>query len=214
MKKLEFFMVLALVLAVLALTPSSLQAAWVGNDLEGSGGEKSSQTEGFIIDGASYFLQSYADILLILNESEIGLKNGIHGERVFQLVETARDKLETAIKQYSLALALIKKTVFSETWLQTLKTFDYEGLAAARHLHPDVMQQVSAFLSNCDVVGLYQRLLDNMKKLQTQLQEMAKNAPNGILPGMEQLRTLYQLYSDSMLLGYYTSLALSTIKSL
>jgi hypothetical protein len=176
---------------------SVLPAAWVGNNSESGaaaseGGEKSDFYEGFIIDGASYFLKSYADIFLLLNESEIGLKNGFNLDQAHQLINSALDKLIFSEENYSMALIQIKKTVFAETWLSAVKTFDYKRLTVLRRLHPDVMGQVAAFLTGGDVIGLYQHMMDSLKNMKTTLQTIGQNTNQGILPDMEALRSLYQ----------------------
>ncbi len=213
MNKLNVLSVLVVVMIGALCLTSPLQAAWVGND-GGGGGKSGSRAEEFIIQGASYYLQSYSDFLLLLNESETGLIKGFDLTRAQQVIESGLDKLRVSEENYLLALAIIKKTVFDEAWLKALSAFDYERLAAERHLYPQVINQVAAFLTKGDVAGLYQQMADNLEGMITNLQALKEKAQEGILPGMEALRTLYRQYSDFMTSGYYASLVFSTVKSL
>lgn len=216
MKKTNFLCVLVLVVGfVLGFSPA-LQAAWVGNSIGGGAGgtESSSEAESFVIDGASYFLRSYSDIFLLLNESEAGLKTGFNLDRAHQQVQSALSMVLLSRSSYSRALVAIRSMDFDPGWMQALKAFDYQGLAAARHLHPIVMDRVAGFLKSGDVIGLYQQFMDDLKTMSTSLLNIDKDAKKGIVPGMETLRTLYQDYSDFMLFGYYTSLVFSEIETL
>lgn len=214
MKKTLSLLTVLLAAGIICAVSSTLQGAWVGNDLIKGDSENSILVEGYIIDGASSFLRSYSDLFLLLNESETGLKNGINLARVLEVTESALDKLDASVKSYESALAVIKSSTFNENWLDALKTFDYEKLTAARHLHPDVMNLVAGYLTNGDIVGLYQQLTDNLNRLAAQLRTMGTGTKKGLIPEMEALRTLYQQYSDSMLFGYYISLVFSEAKPL
>ena len=214
MKKTLSLLTVLLAVGIILAVPSTLQGAWVGNDLIKGNSENGILVEGYIIDGASSFLSSYSDLFLLLNESETGLKKGINLGRVLKVTENALDKLETSVKSYELALAVIRSSTFSENWLEALKNFDYEKLTETRHLHPDVMNLVAGFLTNGDIVGLYQQLTDNMNQLAAQLRTLVTGTKKGLIPEMEALRALYQQYSDSMLFGYYISLVFSEAKPL
>ncbi|UCH92732.1 MAG: hypothetical protein JSV88_20885 [Candidatus Aminicenantes bacterium] len=213
MKKFNVLSALVMVLGAVFCLTSVLPAAWVGNDIPpGRGsGETDSRIEGFIIDGASFFLRSHADIFLLLNESEVGLKTGFNLEEAHQLIESALDRLIISREKYANALALMKSTAWDETWLQKLKAFDYKGLTAVRQLHPDVMEQVAGFLVVGNVVGLYEQMVDELANMEKILRNMSKNTQKGIPPEMETLRILFQQYSDFMLFGYYTSLVFSEV---
>jgi hypothetical protein len=217
MKNLEVLVVAVLVLAAALCLPSTLKAAWVGNDgeegLKAAGGNVS-QVESFIIDGASYFLQSQADIFLLLNESEIGLKNGFNLEQALPLVDSALVKLTASGENYAQALSLIRAAGLAESWQQKLKTLDYQRLIEVRHLYPEVMKRVAAFLVKGDAVGLYQQMVDNLGEMSANLGKLQESMQKGNLPGMESLRDLYQQYADFMLVGYYASLVFNEVKTL
>lgn len=208
------FMFAIIVLAAMLAWAPTLQAAWVGNDIpiRTDVGEKSSQIENLIIDGASSFLKSYSDILLLLNESEIGLRDGFNLYQAQQLLDSAHGKLVFAKENYSRALDLIKGTQFEEAVLEKLKTFNYAGLTAARKLHPAAMKRVASFLSVGNVRGVYKKLVKDMEDILYRLREVREDCQKDILPGMEDLRTIFQEYSDVMLYGYYSSLVFSEIK--
>jgi len=210
MKILTF--VVTFLAALLLLAPAS-QAAWIANEGDtGTGEGVKNQVEGFIIDGASGFLKSYSDILLLLNESEIGLREGFNIAQAQQLIESALNKLVTSKENYSRACDLIKEAEFNQAWLQRLKAFDFAGLTVGRNLHPTMMRRVDSLLSTSGVAGVYQKIVTDLKDIIYGLQQMRENCQKNMLPGMEDLRTLYQNYSDFMLFGYYSSLVFNEVK--
>lgn len=205
-----------MLVVALALIPTILQCAWVGNGapipIPIPGGEKSG-VEGLIIEGASSFLQSHSDIFLLLKESEMGLKSGFNFSQAQLATDSALAQLKISKENYTIVADVLKNAVYSKETLYQLKTFNYEGLATTRNLNPRIMKRVAEYLIRGDVGGIYQAYVNDMNVMQKNLEGIHENLARNQQPGMEVLRTLFQEYMDFMNFGYYTSLVFDNLKN-
>lgn len=199
-----------IVISILLLT-CPMYAAWILNGGDSSG-DGESQGIGLIEDGASNFLQSYWNILMLLNESELSSTKGFDLAIARRVVDTAVIKLKTSRGKYSQALLLMKQTTYSPTFIQGLKDFDYDRFVEERHLNAYTMQSVSTYLSKGDVIGVYEKAIEDMNALQAKLAIIQYFIHCKEVPGLESLRALYQNYSGFMDFGYYCSLVFYEIK--
>lgn len=207
MKKLTFVMWLTVVLVCGAM---ALHASWAHNYIHGQG---EPEGDSLIVKGASAFLLSYSDVLLVLNESELG-KNGIAGpERSLGLVESALSRLTTSRQRYQDALVLLKLTERKKGMREKLKHFDYTGLVSARGLDDSAMQRVSAYLMAGDLAGLLRDAIHQLEELEGWLQYIRDNYSKSKSVEIDVLRPLFEGYSNFLRTGYYSSLVFSSIIS-
>jgi hypothetical protein len=205
MKRFSFIILLAVTVMFCA---AQLNASWVWNALHGPG-EKTG--DGLIVDGASAFLLSYSDVLLLLNESEMGPEGIAHPDRSLPLAESALSRLQASLEKYRDALGLLKITIYKPTMLKQLKHFDYNKMTEERRLDPGVMSRVSAHLAAGNLKGLFEESLLELKQLVDQLQDVRDRLSKGEHLDIEVLRRLYDGYSRFMQTGYYSSLVLQTM---
>jgi hypothetical protein len=199
-------------IACLVWVPA-LQGAWVGNDcLIDANQENAGVIDSLIVDGAANFLDSYSCFLRLLKESEIS-RGPIDYQKAKELIDSLAPYLEAAKENYAAAFSLMKGSSLDPAKLQTLETFDYDGFAAGRRLHSDGMNQVAAFLVKGDIKGVYRKIIDDLGGLLKGIGAVREGIKNHTSPGMEDLRTLYQQYSDLMQFGYYSSLVFAEIKN-
>jgi hypothetical protein len=200
---------LSLIFILIVFTVSYVNAAWVFNG--GDSGDGKENTGSLIIDGAANFLQSYSNILLLLNESELSPTMGFDFSIAGSYVDTAIRKLKVSREKYALALWEMKQTTFSSLIIQKLIDFDYDKLVEERDLNPCTMKQVSVYLSKGDVSGLYERAVKDLDALLMKLTTVQAYIRKNVVPEIEDLRALYQQYSGFMQSGYYSSLIFSEV---
>lgn len=190
-----------------------LQGAWVGNDppIDGEK-ENAGVINSLIVDGAANFLDSYSYFLRLLKESEIS-PGQMDNQKASELIDSLAPYLEASKENYAAAFSLMKGLSINPDKLQALETFDYAGLAAKRRLHSDSMSQVAAFLVKGDVKGIYGKIIDDLDRISKGIKAVREDIKNNISPGIEDLRALYQQYSDLMQFGYYSSLVFAEIKN-
>lgn len=188
-------------------------ALWILNDppIPGPPIQSDTETSNLIIDGASDFLQSYSQLLLLLKESEKTSKNGFDFINAQNVSISAVKKLTSSKENYTHAVTRMKESGFDKTAIQKLQEFNYEGLTEQRKCHPDVMNEVSFYLAKGDILGLYEEMVSDLGLMLNSLIIIKNCTQENTLPHIEDLRALYQQYSDFMLKGYYTSLIFDEI---
>jgi hypothetical protein len=194
---------------------SPLCAAWFGNDTypcPGCAKSIGSSSDDVIVDGASAFLQSYAQVLLLLNESELSSKYGFNFSSSGAIVDLALTKLIEAKKNHLSYLQCLEQITISKEYINALVNFDYKVLVEKRNLAPYVMGKISAFLKKGDIRGFFYESVNRMEELRGILITIDGNIKNSIIPDMETLRSLYQKYSELMTMGYYSSIIFSELK--
>lgn len=214
MRKLIFLMSFSMIVCLVCwVWVPGLQGAWVGNDppIDGEN-ESAGVINSLIVDGAANFLDSYSYFLRLLKESEISPEQ-MDYQKADQLIDVLVPYLEASKANYATAFSLMKGLSINPDKLQRLETFDYAGLAAKRRLHSDGMNQVAAFLGKGDVNGIYGKIIDDLDRILKRIKAVRGDIKNNISPGMEDLRILYQQYSDLMEFGYYSSLVFAEIRN-
>jgi hypothetical protein len=197
------------VISILLIT-CPVYATWIANG--GESGEGKDESGSLIIEGASNFLQSYSNILMLLNESELSSTSGFDFTIARSAVDTAAIKLKNSREKYSQALLLMKQAEYSSFFIQGLKDFHYDKFVEERHLNPCTMQHVSTYLSKGDVIGVYEKAIKDLDVLHAKLAIIRAFIHSNEVPGLEDLQTLYQHYSDFMAFGYYCSLVFYEVK--
>jgi hypothetical protein len=206
---------IGLLLIVFLFAVSPLCAAWFGNDTypcPGCAKSIGSSSDDVIVDGASAFLQSYAQVLLLLNESELSSKYGFNFSSSGTIVDLALAKLSEAKKNYSGYLQCLEQTVISKDYIDCLIGIDYNALVEKRNLDPCMMAKVAFFLKKGDIKGLFYEYVNRLEELRVILEIVSGSIKNSIIPDMEGLRSLYQKYSELMTMGYYSSIVFSELK--
>lgn len=204
---------LLLLLAVFVLLVfSAADAAWFGNDAPACP-EGCKSSEG-VVDGASNFLQSYSHFFLLLNESELSTKSGFDFKKAETAVGLSIEKIVESKKYFSIYVECLENnTQIAAESKNEFVSFDYSSIVEKRNLNPYIMEQVSSYLSQGDIHGLFFNCTTNMEEIINLLAIVNESIKKSEIPDIEVLRTLHQKYTELMNIGYYSSLVFSAIKS-
>lgn len=208
------------ILCVLIFIVSPLRGFLYFNQTEAQGGSSQSDNlnkesdtiNRFIVLGASHFLKSGSALFSLLNETEMSEAGGYDFEKAGSAVGSAAKHLSSARATYIRIVGMMKAMNVDQALLGRLREFDYAGYARLKGLHPDVMAEVASLMSRGDKVALYERALNDIEDLLNVIGPIQKTIQQGIIPKIEDIRTLYLKYSDSMLFGFYVSLVFSEIR--
>jgi hypothetical protein len=199
-----------IMLILTLFTASGLHSTWVFNGTPPPTNDDDNNNT--IINAASSFLHSYSNVLLLLQESELNTAIGFNFSRTKPAVETALNNLKYSRKEYARVLEIMKTACIDSSAVERLKDFDYGRFTSARRLNPCIMNIVSGFLSKGDLVGLFEKVVKDLDDTIINLSTIRNCLQQDIIPDLEDLRRLYQQYSDFMTFGYYCSLVFSEIK--
>jgi hypothetical protein len=205
---------ISLLATLLIFTIINLNGAWWANEFP-CPYPFDSQCESLVAQGASSFLQSFSNFYLLLNESELGSENettGFNFVKANSSIENTLNNLVTSRDNLSQLLSLLKKSTVESTAIQKLKSFNYEALVTTRNLHPRVMDRLKCFLYRGDLNGFLEEILSDLDSIITHSIKIQESIQNNKIPSLDNLRELFQEFSDCMLFGYYASLVFSEIK--
>jgi hypothetical protein len=206
-KSIAFSFILSIVLFFAIQT----NAAWVGNDTPPC--QCRGDNDFVIVEGSSNFLQSYSQIFILLNESELGTTVGFDFSKAENAINMALKKLIKAKECFLQYTQCIERSGISEESKSKLIGFDYYEITEKRDLNPCIMEKVSFYLSKGDVAGFFNKLVIDMEIMSLTLQKVKQIIQKNTIPDIEDLRTLYQKYSEVMQMGYYSSLVFKEIKN-
>lgn len=177
--------------------------------ITGSGPES---TDNLIVDGASSILLSYSNFILLINESELSSKYGFNFKKALDIIDNTTEKLSVAREIYFIVMIQYKQNTIDIPELHKLKEFNYDALVQERKLHASVMDKVRLFLEAGDLVGFFEKIVEDTNKIIVLLKSLRQKIQSNTIPDIEELRILYQQFSDYMLFGYYSSLVFSELK--
>jgi hypothetical protein len=187
---------------------TNLNGAWWANEIP-CPYPYNSQCESLIAQGASNFMQSFSSFYLLLNESEL---NSNSSEKSTIYIENTINKLIASKENLSQFLSLLKEGTIDPDTIQKLKSFNYESLVAMKKLHPVVMDRVKYFLTEGNLNGFLEEIISDLDIIINNSINIQNIMRNKSIPNLDDLRELFQKFSDCMLLGYYSSLVFSDIK--
>lgn len=208
---------LCLIVFIFLLLSSQLQAAWFGNgtprcdecEIASLQGEDAS-----VVNGASSFLQSYSQFLILLNQSELSTNGYFNFNTAQAALSNSIDYLNKAKSFYLDYVICLNNSTQDENFTKTLSNIDTKVIVVEFHLHSNIMEKVSSLIANGDVRPLFLMYIDEMDKLLLLLSIVESELKNGKIPAIFSLRCLYQNYSDLMNYGYYSSLVLAEVRRL
>ncbi len=196
-----------LLLAAGALVYSILNAVvWFNGPPNGFNPPGKSTLESLSIDAASLFLQSQADAFLLLNEREIGDKNGFNFAAAWNLVVSTRERLARAQALFVQIVAVGHEAGYDPAVSEKLKKFDYQAFIASQGLNRPVMEEVALFLSAGDIIGLYNRNIEKIGDILKTLDTIQEKLKAGQVPELDLFWQLLQRYADNSLFGNYATL--------
>jgi hypothetical protein len=212
--KKTFFAVLVAVISFLFVSSHIHGVIW-DNDIapvfSDDEGQKSQGIETNVINGASLFLQSQSQVLLLLNEYELSGIQTFNSKQALEYVENAINLLERAWTRYVSARTMGKKLGYNPVRLNVFATFDYDGYILENRLNSEIAKKVQGYLSSGDIVGIYQKTADDIANILITLNSIKENLKIGIKPGISLFWKLFQQYAESSLFGNYTTIMARTV---
>ncbi len=172
---------------------------------EGFVGPDQPVIEGYVVEGAGYFLKSRSDTLLLFNKIELSDLNGVNYAELQQLVDNALANMQNAKAKYTSLTQIADTALYDQTIIDRLSGFDYYTFQQAKGLNSVIFGQVEAYLGTGDVRGIYHKILSDTQAIVDKLTVVKSAIDTGTLPGTSDLWRLNQSYSDTQLLGQYAA---------
>ena len=201
---LNVMVVLCLILVLDSYVNARLFANQSG-DAFADASEEKSVIESDIVEGASYFLRSYSDILLFLNEVEISEPEAADYNRMRSIISQAVENMDRAKATYTNLNNNAAAASYDQNVIDQLMLFDYDGFQWENNVNEVVFSEVKDILSQGDVRGIYSQLLSRLDVILNMLNTVKSMVDADTFPGLPDLWNLNQQTAETFLLGQYTA---------
>ncbi|UCH94931.1 MAG: hypothetical protein JSV88_32405 [Candidatus Aminicenantes bacterium] len=202
---LKIFMVITAVMLFSINSFSLWYANGSGGAYEGGGDNETTSIDQFIVEGAGYFLDSYAYTLRFMREVELSANRELNYPELRQLLNSALFNMEQARSTYMLLKETADNTPYNPVVIEALKNFNYDLFRESNGLNHEIFTDVKSYLIKGQVREIYGKLLSDMENMINLLQTVKKKIDKNLFPPVNTVRQLNQTYSVSLLFGQYTS---------
>lgn len=163
-----------------------------------------------VVAGASNFLESNSEALLLLKEYEISTTENFNFTSAFIRTESALGKLEESRKNFSEALKIAEKCEYEKTYRDKLINYNYDSYITDKSLNKEIASGVGYYLKRCDIVGLYRKNIENIDEIIELLEIIRDHLGNNEKPVISTFWTLLQKFSNAALFGNYSTVLSKT----
>ena len=158
-----------------------------------------------IIVGAGYFLDSYSDIILLLNKIEMADLNGVDYNDLRGTLYSAIEKMEGAMEAYTFLIQSAEITPYNQEKINRLVSFDYTGFQETKAINSTICKDVDLYLKAGDVTGFFGKMLSDMKTILGMLYQVKVTIDNDQFPENSPLWKLNRKYSETLQDGQYAA---------
>ncbi|MGE5342077.1 MAG: hypothetical protein ACM3SY_11430 [Candidatus Omnitrophota bacterium] len=186
--------------------------AFIGNPMIQSYDSKSTGFQNLntlIAKGASYFLKSNADYLLLTQRYE---QNPADVAGLQEVLSNTIENLKGAAAIYNDINTLTLQVPYNPSVISQLVAFDYTGFQKEKGLVGDILLKVKSFLVKGDVNGSWIEMSNRMNQLLNLLYLVKLDLDKGITPDVFKLWDINHKYMELMLFGQYESQILKITK--
>jgi len=158
-----------------------------------------------IVVAGGYYLDSHANLKLLLSQVELSELNGIDYAKARDTLCMAIDKMEMANASY---LALINKADgidYNPVVVNQLKSFDYNRFRKEFNLNPTIFKRVEHFLSKGNVRGVYKDIFIETGNILEKLYIVRESLDSDMFPTVSNLWRINQKYAEVELFGQYVA---------
>ena len=176
-----------------------------GGEGEKTSGYSGSTIEGYIIEGAGYFLNGYSDVLLLLNKIEVSGTTGLDFIELNKLLDNAISNIKDSKNTYENLIKVAEITPYSEPVISKLINFDYVSFMMKNGLNSEIFQAVEKNLRNGNITGIFRQNYSDMEYLEGLLLIVKEKVSMNEIPVINKLWKLNQKYASALLYGQYVA---------
>ena len=161
--------------------------------------------EMYVIEGAGYYLNAYAEILAFLNRVEESDLKGMDYSEAQQILDRTLDHMSNALRTYYLLIRRVEVTPYNPAVIAKLTEFDYAGFMEKWNLNSVVFNRVEEFLQKGDITGMYRYISSQFAAITGILYAVNAEISLGRMPPLSVLWKLNECCSQTMLFSQYVS---------
>lgn len=202
-----------LVITLIITLSVGLRGLLFHNDLIGAfpEGVDRIQIENHVVEGSVRFFMSKAHADLLFKEYEQSSVADLDKTQSLTHVENAIAELQQSIDNYQNAADTGARIGYHQARRQWFTSFDFGKFSDEHKLNRGIADEVSAYLSKGDIVGVYRRNIDLLNQIAATLRQIRDTLKKGDTPSVSLLWTLVRQYSETLLFGNYTTMMGTTV---
>lgn len=159
-----------------------------------------------IKSGASAYMRSFSHFqyFLALIEQTADSDNVLFSSMVWRL-DQAIDEMRSANTLYNQLVDFSETEKVNPKVIKDLETFNYDSYLSQTSLNMDIFNQVKSLLSQGDIAGIYQEMVDRTAKMLILLKTLKEVLGTNSIPPLNDMWRLNQSYCETMLYGQYVA---------
>jgi hypothetical protein len=161
--------------------------------------------ENYVVQGAGYFLDSYANTLLFMKKLELGGESSVKDTDTALLLDTALKGMEQAHKTYEELKSLADATPYNVSVIDGLIKFDYDNFRALYSIEDKNFDRARDYLGKGDIRAVYGALVSDTEIIIRLLLKVKAQLSAGTFPSTWDVWKLDRAYSDTARFGQYVS---------
>jgi len=159
------------------------------------------ELEDEILVGAANFLDSYSETLNFFRRIELAKLVQLDFNELKIFIDKAVFKMENARDAYTRLNQKATTASYDLKIINRLVVFDFGNFQNDRGLNKERFSEVSSFLSQGDVRGVYNKILIRVEALLSTLYGVKNTIDSGNIPEIPILWNLNRLYSRTIIFG-------------
>lgn len=210
---------LSLIGMIMLFASMTLFGLVVGNHGEsgynsGDDGNKSATNplKTLIIVGAGHFIQSHAGFQQFLHKIELAELYGVNYDELRGILNETVSSIESAKTAYFDLIKLAAVTPYNQSFIDALKSFDYDDFRESHNLNPVIFSRLESLLRDGNVTGVYEEIYAKINEISQLLHTVKLTVDKDIFPEIPVLLEINQIYFDSYLFGQYAAMIFKEVK--
>jgi len=170
--------------------------------LTGPDSERAVSLESLIIDGATHFLKTGAEINSMLLYIEIAKE--LDYNKLSEIAEGCRKNIKKAVADYENLCDKAESTPYNNILIKKLYKFNYNSYKEKHNLVDSSFNDVKELMSQGDIRGVYNRFLQNSQNILSSVKMVISSIEKNDF-AIEKLWNLNNEYTKALLFGQYTA---------
>jgi len=183
---------------------------WCANYTD-NGFESSNTIQEPIARGAGYFLDSYANTMHFMRQTELSASLGMNYADWGSLLDRALESMKLANEAYAGLKQAADQAPYNPTAIEALKKYNYDNFQDSVPVNREVFAEVKMYLEKGDIRGVYGKILADTDNIIILLKKVQASVDVGKFPPVTDVWSLNQAYSNTLLFGQYVSSVFSEI---
>ena len=213
MKKLSLFVTIMLLASMTVLGVVIANHGESGYDGNQDGNKTGSNPlKTLIITGAGHFIQSHAGFQQFLHKIELAELYGIDYNELQGILNETITSIESAKTTYYDFIKLAGLTPYDQSFIDTLKSFDYEGFKEKHNLNAVIFSRLASMLRSGNLTGVYEDIYAKTGEISRLLYTVKAHVDKDIFPAIPILWEINHVYFDGYLFGQYAAMVFNEVK--